>query len=256
MIAARYIFGNNKISGIASQLSVKTKGLASGILSDPHRMENIIGLVRTAAPLTSDKTVDKINTYLPLIEKLSTLLGMYAFLGRAQNYAPIQSLNAKTPIEKVSALVSNGNIPIAKLLAQPIIANNMDKIMSSAAKNLINSGNINEMMSALTKNFSTSKQSEDSSDNNIDINSLMETFMPIINNIMTENASVQSNSEMQTENNITINEPYEAVEINTNSNFQSESNIPTKKTDNNEIKKNSGKKSVPIHIRQRRRKIT
>jgi len=42
-------------------------------------MENIIGLVRTAAPLTSTQTVSKVNTYLPIFEKVSTLLGMYTF---------------------------------------------------------------------------------------------------------------------------------------------------------------------------------
>jgi len=60
-------------------LSNTTKGLSTSLLADPHRMENIIGLVRTTVPLAPAQTVSKVNTYLPALEKMSTLVGMYSF---------------------------------------------------------------------------------------------------------------------------------------------------------------------------------
>lgn len=203
LIAGRYILGNNKFSGLTTKLSGVTKGLTSGILSDPNKMENIIGLVRTAAPLTSAQTVSKVNTYLPIFEKVSTLLGMYTFLNRAQNYAPIQPLSAKTPMEKVTALISNGNLPIGKMLAQPLIANNMDKIISSVAKEvvgpMIKSGNLNDIISTMSKQFSNENapkgnNGSDSDNSNLDIGSLLEVFMPLMNNFMSDNSSVSDSS--------------------------------------------------------------
>jgi hypothetical protein len=47
---------------------------------------------------------------------------MYSFINRAQNYAPITALDAKTPVDKITALLKNGNIPIAKLMAKPLLA--------------------------------------------------------------------------------------------------------------------------------------
>lgn len=90
-------------------------------------MENLIGMIRTFAPLTSPQTVSKVNTYLPAVEKASTLLGMYSFISKAQNFRPIQAIDAKTPADKVTALLKNGNIPVTKLMAQPLIAENMQK---------------------------------------------------------------------------------------------------------------------------------
>lgn len=166
-------------------------------------MENIIGLVRTAVPLTSAQTVSKFNTYLPIIEKASTLLGMYTFLNRAQNYTPIQPLSAKTPMEKVTALISNGNLPIGKMLAQPLIANNMDKIISSVAKEvvgpMIRNGNLNDLISTMSKQFGNESSPQgnnggDSNNGNIDIGSLLETFMPLMNNFMSDNSSDSSST--------------------------------------------------------------
>jgi len=171
-------------------------------------MENIIGLVRTATPLASAQTVSKVNTYLPIFEKASTLLGMYAFLNRAQNYTPIQTMNAKTPMEKVTALVSNGNLPIGKMIAQPLIAKNMDKIISAVSKDLIapliRNGNLNlnlnDMISAMSKQFPNNDDNgqqnsndENKEKSNMDISSLMETFMPLINNFMSSNSSNSNN---------------------------------------------------------------
>lgn len=115
-------------------------------------------------------------------------------MNRAQNYTPIQAINAKTPMEKVSALMSNGNIPIGKMLARPIIANNMDKIISAVAKDLIvpliSNGTLNDMISSMSKQFSNSKDTDSSNSNdNMDISSLMETFMPLISNIMSDSSS-------------------------------------------------------------------
>lgn len=211
-------------------------------------MENIIGLVRTAAPLTSDKTIAKINTYLPAFERASTLLGMYSFLNRAQNFAPIQSMNAKTPVEKISSLIANGNIPLGKMLAQPIIANNMDKIISSVAKGVINNGNINlnDMMSLMSKQLSNNRSSDSSSDNNssnMDLSSLMDAFMPLMNNILSDNSTAADDSQKQESDNNRCESPPNEGDF---------SNIAN---DDPPIKKVTPK-STPIHIRQRRRKAT
>ena len=154
-------------------------------------MENIISMVRTFAPLTSAQTVSKVNTYLPAVEKVSTLLGMYSFISRAQNFRPIQAFDAKTPTDKITALLKNGNIPIAKLVAQPLLANNMDKIIGAVAMNIAKNGGLNEMLSSLTNGNKSSFNEVLSSlaaagnkENSNDLSSLMEAFMPMINNIM------------------------------------------------------------------------
>lgn len=182
------------MSGVAS-------GLTSNLLSDPHKIETVLGLVRTAAPLTSTQTVSKINTYLPIVEKLSTLYGMYLFLNRAQNFTPIQSLNAKTPMEKVTALITNGNIPVAKILAQPLISNNMDKIISSVAKNVIGSNlsgvGLDKIIGAMSKELLENKNGENnSSSDGFDIGGLIDTFMPLINSM-----NVKSKNEEAVEHN-------------------------------------------------------
>lgn len=191
-MGARYIFGSKSLSNITPMIT----NLASGIISNPYQLENILGMVRTFAPLTSVQTVGTINTFLPLVEKFSSILGMYSFLSKAQNYAPIQSLGNKPPMEKVTALISNGNIPIAKIFAQPLIAKNMDKIISSVASNFINSsmknGNLDQMISGLmgqmTNNSnnnntnSAEKPEGNNSNNSFDINSILEALGPILNN--------------------------------------------------------------------------
>lgn len=165
---------------MVSMLSGTTKSLAAGLMSEPQKMENIIGMVRTVAPMTSPQTVSKINTYLPPFEKISTLLSMYSFLNRAQTFRPIESLNVKSPADMVTALVKNGNLPVGKMLAQPLIANNMDKIMGAAAANMMKNGNINDILSSLSKNAGTKADGS-----GVDLNSLMETLMPLINNMST-----------------------------------------------------------------------
>jgi len=222
-------------------------------------MESIIGLVRTAAPLTSDNTVSKINTYLPAIEMVSTLLGMYSFLNRAQNYAPIQSLNAKTPMEKVSALIANGNIPIGKMLAHPIIANNMDKIMSSVAKGFINNGNLSDMLSSMTKQFSNNQQTDNNKSNNtnnVDFSSLLEAFMPLMNNIMSDNSSTSSAQNDKNRENEENKESNQQTEYGNDANYHGEPNIKNETVAQDEQSKNNVRKNTPINIRQRRRTTT
>lgn len=191
-MGARYIFGNKNFNNVTHMIT----NYATGIISNPYQFENILGMVRTFAPLTSVQTVGKINMFLPLVEKFSSILGMYSFLSKAQNYAPIQSLGNKPPMEKVTALISNGNIPLTKILAQPIIAKNMDKIIGSVASNFINSslknGNLDQMLSGLmsqmtnnsnSSNTNSTENTEGSNANNsFDISSILEALGPILNN--------------------------------------------------------------------------
>lgn len=176
--------GNSQLPGMVSKLSGPTKSVAASLMADPHKMENVIGMVRTFAPLTSPQTVSKVNTYLPLVEKTSTLLGMYSFLNRAQTFKPLEPLNANTPAEKLSALLKSGNVPVAKL-AQPLIASNMEKMMGGMAMNMFKNANIGDILSSFANQQSGTKNSENGGIdlNNLDLNSLMETFMPMINSM-------------------------------------------------------------------------
>lgn len=183
-MAAKYFSEEGHKSGIVSMLSGTTKNLTAGLMSNPQKMENIIGMIRTVTPLTSPQTVSKINTYLPPFEKVSTLLSMYSFLNKAQTFRPIESLNVKSSSDMVSALIKNGNFPVGKMLAQPLLANNMEKMMGAAAANMMKNGNINDILSSISK----SGGKEASKDGNIDLNSLMETFMPLINDMSKNNS--------------------------------------------------------------------
>ncbi|WMJ78948.1 MULTISPECIES: hypothetical protein [unclassified Sedimentibacter] len=190
LFAAKYIFGTNQLPGMVSKLSGTTKNLTSGLISDPQKVENLIGMVRTFAPLTSPGTVTRVNTYLPLFEKISTLLGLYSFLNRAQTFKPIESLNAKSPTDMMTALMKGGNVPMGKILSQPLIANNMEKIMSTVAMNMMKNGGFNDLLkneniSDIISNFAQNSDSG-SSENNVDLNSLMEAFMPMINSMNTK----------------------------------------------------------------------
>lgn len=217
-------------------------------------MENIISMVRTFAPLTSTQTVSRINTYLPAVEKVSTLLGMYSFLSRAQNFRPIQTLDAKTPVDKITALLKNGNIPVTKLMAQPLLANNMDKIVGAVAMNMAKNGGLNEILSSLTKgnnsglnellsslangnknglnDILSSVSSDGNKEGNTDISSLLETFMPMINNIMSSSQEDKNGS----------NEPLEHSD--------NEHSVPPSTEKNIKNEKHVQK---PIRIRQRRK---
>ncbi len=179
-------------------------------MTDPQKIENIISMVRTVAPLTSTQTVTKVNTYLPMFEKASTLLGMYSFLNRAQTFRPIQPLSANSPVEAITALMKNGNI--SKKLAQPLLANNMDKIMGSVAMNMFKNGNFNDILSSMAK---SAGNSEDDS-GGLDINSLMETFMPLLNNIGT---------------NTNDDDNCESLEVDKEPKFKNESVLPANETE-------------------------
>ena len=246
---------------MVSKLSGTTKTFTTGILQDPGKMENIISMVRTFAPLTSSQTVSKVNTYLPAVEKVSTLLGMYSFLSRAQNFRPIQTLDAKTPVDKITALLKNGNIPVTKLMAQPLLANNMDKIVGAVAMNMAKNGGLNEMLSSLTNgnngglndllssltgnnksglnDILSSMSSDGNKDGNTDMSSLMEAFMPIINNIMSSSEEDKYGSNEHSEH--SENEAFKNAHYDHNTPPSTEKNI-----------KNEKHVQRPIRIRQRR----
>lgn len=227
--------GNDKAPGMVSKLSGSTKQVASSLMSEPRKMENIIGMVRTFAPLTSAQTVSKINTYLPFMEKTSTLLGMYSFLNRAQTFKPLEPLNAKTPAEKMSALMKNGNLPLGKL-AQPLLAGNMEKMMEGMAMNMLKNGNlgdilkngnlsdmlsnknISDMLSSVTKQAG---QSNDSSGSTMDLSSLMETFMPILSSMSQPKADQKPPEEKHEEHQKKGNRQHSLQ-------FKNESSLPDK----------------------------
>ena len=203
-MGARYIFGNKNFGNVSHMLS----NITSEIISNPYKLENILGMVRTFAPLASVQTVGKINTFLPTVERISSILGMYSFLNKAQNYAPIQSLADKPTMEKVTSLISNGNIPISKILAQPIIAKNMEKVIGAVASNFINNsiknGNLDQMISGLMSQMNNNSNNNNNINNqqtntnnttennkNIDLNSILQMLGPILNNINTNNNDKQ-----------------------------------------------------------------
>lgn len=212
-MGARYIFGNKKFSNVTHMLS----NVTSGIISNPYKLENTLGMIRTFAPLASAQAVGKINLFLPMVEKFSSILGMYSFLNKAQNYAPIQSLSNKPPMEKITSLIANGNVPIGKILAQPIISKNMDKIVSAVAQNVMSSslknGGLEQMLASVLNNMpnnttnnsnntTNNNSSNNSSESNIDINSMIQMFGSILNN---SNTTSNGNSESNNENSDILN---------------------------------------------------
>ncbi len=188
IIGAKYIFGNKSFTNITSTAT----NLITGVMSNPHQLENILGLVRGFAPLASAQTVVKINTYLPIVEKISSIVGLYSFLNKTQNYAPIQSLGDKPLMEKVTTLVSNGSIPISSILSQPIISQSISKIITSVAgsfiSNSLKNGNLEQILTSLMGNISnnnnTSKDnnSQSNTNTNTDIGSIIETIGNLFNN--------------------------------------------------------------------------
>ena len=240
-MAARYIFDGRQFNGLVTKLSGTSRTLAQGIIKNPEKMESLIGMVRNLAPLTSPQTVAKVNTYLPAVEKASTLLSMYSFLNRAQNYRPITALDAKTPLDKVTALLKNGNIPVAKLLAKPLITGNMEKIMSALAMNLAKSDGLNEMFSSLNKGdnnkISEMLSSLSGNKDNTDLNALLDTFMPIINNVMS------SSNKPEEEKEPSVQEIFKSADFD-------HTPTPPQQEKNQKNEKHVQK---PIRIRQRRR---
>ena len=240
-MSARYIFDGRQFNGLVTKLSGTSRTLAQGIIKTPEKMESLIGMVRNLAPLTSPQTVAKVNTYLPAVEKASTLLSMYSFLNRAQNYRPITALDAKTPLDKVTALLKNGNIPVAKLLAKPLITGNMEKIMSALAMNLAKSGGLNEMFSSLNKGdnnkISEMLSSLSGNKDNTDLNALLDTFMPIINNVMS------SSNKPEEEKEPSVQEIFKSADFD-------HTPTPPQQEKNQKNEKHVQK---PIRIRQRRR---
>ncbi len=228
--------------------------MASGIIRDPGSMENLIGMVRTFAPLTSPQTVSKVNTYLPIAEKASTLLGMYSFINRAQNFRPIQAVEAKTPMDKVTALLKTGNIPVAKLMAQPLLAGNMDKIMGALATNMVKNGGLNEMLSSLTggnnnnlNEILSTLTDGNGNKNNTDLSSLVEAFMPMINSVMSSsNKSEESNEHSE-------NDVFKSAQFDYTKNDGIDNKLVNKPPSTEKTIKNEKYNQKPIRIRQRRK---
>ena len=227
-LAAKYIFGNGQLPGIVTKLNSTTKNFTSVLMSDPQKVEGIISMVRTVAPLTSPHTVLMVNTYLPFFEKVSTLLGMYSFLNRAQTFRPIESLNTKNPADMMSAFMKNGNIPVGKLLAQPLIAGNMDKIIGAVASNMLKNGNINDIMKNVNINDLLASVSNNSGTNpsegisNADLSSLMETFMPLLSSMSTNESKNEDGKKSDFKNESAMND--EEHEDSTNSSDTQEYN--------------------------------
>ncbi len=196
---------------MVTKLNSTTKNLTSGLMSDPQKVEGIISMVRTVAPLTSPHTVTMVNTYLPFFEKVSTLLGMYSFLNRAQTFRPIESLNTKNPADMMSAFMKNGSLPVGKLLAQPLIAGNMDKIMGAVASNMLKNGNINDIMKNVNINDLLASVSNNSGTNpseginNADLSSLMETFMPLLSSMSTNESKHEDDEKSDFKNESAMN---------------------------------------------------
>lgn len=282
ILAAKYIFGGEEISKMVSALGKTTKNSVK-IIQDPQKLENAISMVRVVAPLTSAQTVTKVNTYLPLLEKLSTFIGMYGFLSRAQNFRPIEALSGKNTVEKMTQMMKTGNVPVSKLIAQPLLNNNMEKIMGTMAMNMMKNGNFNDILSSMLNQNAPNNSSGDNK--NIDINSLIETFMPLINsmnsnssanndtdnnyydkydeveyNYSDDNSTQDDNNELHKSNNKENNNSHINSVDNNEPNSSSNSTIPNK--NNNEASKiNQNKKASheiinnqPIRIRQRRKK--
>ncbi|MDF2676833.1 MAG: hypothetical protein K0Q97_1144 [Bacillota bacterium] len=278
-MAFRYILGKGQFSSITTSLSTTARAMSTGILSSPENLENVINLVRTAAPLTSPQTVSKINTYLPFVEKTSTLLGMYSFLSRAQNYAPIEPLGGKSSMEKITSLMMKNKMPIGKMLAQPMLANGMEKVMANAMKDMFKNGNLGDMLSSFSNisNSEKGKSSKNSSNqnNDIDLSSLLETFMPLLNNMMSSNDSDGTNESNEDEDVDVYNNDNEdnyedkPTNISKENNYndysetinqkhssnKNQSNLSSNKKSNTYNNKNSNEideKPKPIRIRQKR----
>ena len=271
---------------MASKLSGTTKNMTSGLMADPQKLENILGMVRTVAPLTTTQTVTKVNTYLPPFEKLSTLIGMYSFLNKAQTFKPIEPMNVKSPVSMLSSLMKSGNMPLGKMVAQPLIANNMEKIMGTMASNMLKNNDLNDMLKNTNINEMLSSISKDT-----DLSSLMESFAPIINSMKSDSVSndepVATDShekppekiEFKNESYLPYDEPeYKKEESNSNSynnnSFEKPASTPTdssygrnyqnndfeqyEKAVNYEEQKNNYNEGKdiqrPIRIKQRRRR--
>lgn len=284
LMAFRYIFGNKQFSSATSILSTSARALSSNFLSSPEKMENVVNLVRTAAPFTSAQTVSKVNTYLPMVEKTSTLLGMYSFLNRAQNYAPIEPLSGKSSMEKITSLMMKNKAPLGKMIAKPMLSNGMEKIMANAMKDMVKNVNLGDLLSTFSNssNSDVGKSSKNSSNSNsdMDLSSLLQTFMPLINNMMNSNEN-ENNTGNEQENyndyndkednyenqyeqqsNYISNEEYpndhtEHLNEKHSNNYKNQSNAGSnKKTDtyNNKNSSEITEKPKPIRIRQKRYK--
>lgn len=270
---------NNSMNNVVNTLSHTVSNTVTGLVQNPYKMEGILGAVRTVAPLTSVSTCNTINGILPFVERISSVVGMYSFLNKAQNYQPIQSLSDKPTMEKITSLISNGNIPITSILAMPLVKNNMDKLIGALAKNVVNNsmknGNMNDLFSSFANQMGNgnsngnnidmsklmemagpilsmmnSSQSDGSNNNNIDINAIMSMMQPFINSMNSNNQSSE-NTDKSTDDNL-HNEDIDNT-------TETENNNEETYTEAAEIKsnKNITNKTVsqgPLEIKNRRRR--
>lgn len=221
---------------MASKLSETTKNMGSNLMADPQKLENIISMLRTVAPLATPQTITKVNTYLPPFEKLSTLIGMCSFLNKAQTFRPIEPMSTKSPADKLSALMKNGNIPLGKMITQPIIANNMEKIMGTVVANMLKSNDLNDLLKNANINEMLSSISK-----NTDLSSVIESFMPAINGMKSDSISNETMAAG------TLEKSPEKVK------FKNESCLPYDEHRNSCNERKNIQR--PIRIKQKRRKI-
>jgi len=116
------------------------------------------------------------------------------------------------------------------------------------AMNMFKNGNFNDILSSMANQSSSSGGNQTEGNGNIDLNSLMETFMPLLNSL-TSNSNEQSDDEQS--------QPSVKAE------FKNEINLPedSEDQDNQEIYSNENRtvpntvdNHRPVRIKQRRRR--
>lgn len=187
---AKYILGSNNMNRVAS------------LVSNPGTIENIVSVIRSAAPYTSKQMVNQVNVFLPILEQFSSFLGLYSFIGKAQNYTPVSYSNIDSPVERLSKIMTNNSADLVKLIA-PLIGGNLNNIIGNLAQNALfnnntstnntnsnsdsDSDNMGDVLASLAKSFlgNSNMNIEDMAkklvnDNNIDIGELAKTIIPLL----------------------------------------------------------------------------
>ena len=121
---AKYVFGQNNTSKIAS------------LASNPGTIENMVSVIRSAAPYTSKQMVNQVNVFLPILEQISSFLGLYSFIGKAQNYTPVNYSNIDSPVERLSKIMTNNSGDLIKLIS-PLLGGNLNNIIENLAQNAL-----------------------------------------------------------------------------------------------------------------------
>lgn len=192
--------------GNTTQMLSKT---VKGLITNPYKLETTLGVVRSLAPLTSPQAVSKFNIFLPMIEKFSSIIGMYSFINKAQNYAPIQSLQNKPPMEKVAALFMNNNNTLGKTIASPIISSGIEKVIGQAVQtavtNSIKNGSFEKMVASMMSNMTSQSVSNQSNENsNVNAQNTNNSSNNGDNTIRNQNTSQTDQNTNSTESNSQI----------------------------------------------------